>query len=109
MLTRLPHRITIFNESRVEYAGGCYTTSWITSTTEWANCQVLNNVSDKKESHEFNKKQQFTKWKVITRAETDITNKQRILFNSKILTVEAVSDSTARGRMIEITCREENL
>ena len=109
MLVHLPHRISIMAESRstVSIGGGCYTTSWTTSSTVWANCQVLNNTSDKKESYKDNKKQQYTKWKVITRASNSITNKNRIIFDNRILTVETVVDPTARDRMLEIVCREE--
>lgn len=95
------------SESRTAIAGGCYTTSWTTSSTEWANCQVLNNTSDKNESHDLNKKQQFTKWHIKMRAGTNVTNKNRIVYATKILTVEAVTDPTSRGRQIEVICREE--
>jgi SPP1 family predicted phage head-tail adaptor len=109
MLLHLPHRVSVMQESRstVSIGGGCYTTSWTTSSVEWANCQVSNNISDKKESHELNKKQQFTRWNIIMRANTNITNANRLIYNNKILTVETVSDPTARGRMIQLECREE--
>jgi SPP1 family predicted phage head-tail adaptor len=109
MNLHLNHRIAVMAESRatVSIGGGCYTTSWTTSSTVWANCQVLNNTSDKVESHKDQKKQQYTQWKVITRADVSITNKNRIIFDSRILTVETVVDPTARNRRLEIVCREE--
>lgn len=107
MLCHLPHRITILNETRTAIAGGCYTSTFVTASTEWANCQVLNNTGDKKESYAYHKKQQFTTWKVMMRADVSITNKQRIVYDSRILEVETVIDPTSRGRMQEIVCREE--
>lgn len=103
MLTRLPHRIVIQNESRSLFEGGCYTSSWITSSTEWANCQISKDY----ESYKQEKKQQYNKYIIIARSSISISNESRIIFDDKTLEIEAVSNPTNRNRMIEITCREE--
>lgn len=96
-------------ESRatLSIGGGCYTTSWTTLSTVWANCQVMNDKGDKSDSRDQQKKQQYTKYKVITRADITVSNTHRIIFNGRILTIEAVSNPTNRGRMLEIRCVEE--
>lgn len=104
MFIHLPHRVSVMEESRTEYQGGCWTTSWISTSIEWANCQV---VSDS-EYHE-EKKQQYSKWIVVMRKGTNVNNTNRLIYDSKILTIEAGNDPTSRGRMIEVTCREEVL
>ena len=103
MFTHLPHRVVIQSESRSLFIGGAYTTSWTTDSTEWANCQPVRN----NELYEQEKKQQFSYWRVIMRYMSSMSNKKRLLFGSKILHVETVSDPTSRSRMIEVTCREE--
>jgi SPP1 family predicted phage head-tail adaptor len=106
ILTRLPHRVIVQSETRTNFEGGAYTTSWETSSTEWANCQMIN-MAGTKEDYQKNKKQQYTEWRVIMRNSTNITNKKRLLFSGRILKIETVSNPTNRGRMLEITCREE--
>lgn len=103
MLTHLPHRVVIQSESRSLFIGGAYTTSWTTDSTVWANCQSYTD----KESYNNDKTQEYNKYKVITRYLASITNKKRLLFDSKILHIETIKDPTNRGRMMEITCREE--
>jgi SPP1 family predicted phage head-tail adaptor len=84
-------------------SGGIYTTSWVTASNEWANCQRYST----KEETQYGEKQQYTKWVVVMRSQVNVDNHSRIIFGSSILTVESVSDPTARGYMIEVTCREE--
>lgn len=105
MLTRLPHRIVIQTETRTEFEGGAYTTSWTTASTEWANVQRIN----AQETYDEEKKQQMSKWNVVTRQDITLTNAQRILFEGKILVVESQQDPTNRDRMKIVTCREEVL
>lgn len=105
MLTRLNHRVVLQAETRTTFSGGAYTTSWSTSSTEWANVAVK--VTDEDYSHE--KKQQMTKYDVTMRYNSAITNAKRLLYGSKILVIEAVHDGTGRQRMIKVTCREENV
>jgi len=104
MLTRLPHRITIQSETRTNFEGGAYTTSWTTDSTVWGNVQV----DSLGETYDQDKKQQMAFYKVVVRAETDITNKKRILFDSNILNVETVGDPTNRSRLKAVKCRLEN-
>lgn len=103
MLTRLPHRVSVMSETRTSFEGGVYTTSWVSKSLEWANCQIYKD----KESHMQQKKQQYNTWVCIMRSITNVTNKNRLLFGDTILTIEAVNNPTNRGRMIEVTCREE--
>jgi SPP1 family predicted phage head-tail adaptor len=103
MLCNLPHRVTIQTESRVEFGGGAYTTSWNTESTVWAWCQPISVTNDEV----YNKKQQFTKWKVIMRYLSTLNNTKRLLYNAKILRIEGVSDPTNKKRLIEVICEEE--
>lgn len=105
MLTRLNSRVVIQSESRVEFEGGAYTTSWTTDSTEWANVQYDNSS---KETYDQEKKQQITYFNVIMRQDVTLTNKNRLLFNDNILVVEDEGDPTQRGRMKTIKCRLEN-
>lgn len=106
MLSRLPHRVVLQTESRVEFEGGAYTTTWETASTEWANVQYDEGAS--KETYDQEKKQQMSIYKVIMRQDITLTNKQRLLFNDNILVVEDEGDPTNRGRMKTIKCRLEN-
>jgi SPP1 family predicted phage head-tail adaptor len=101
-MTRLPHRIVVQTESRITFSGGAYTTSWVTASTEWANCQPVSVSNDVL----YDKKQQFTKWRVTTK-KLNITNANRIIYNSKILIIEGTSDPSNRNKFLEIICREE--
>ena len=103
MLTRLPHRVSLQTETRTEFQGGAYTTSWATASTEWANVQV--DTSD--ESYTQDKSQQYTKYKVIMREDTNVNNTKRLIFNDKILVIETKIDPTNRNRMTILKCREE--
>ena len=104
MLTNLRHRVAVQAETRTTFSGGAYTTSWSTSSTEWANVQVDN----ANESYDQDKKQQYTKYKVIMRQGTAVTNVKRLIYNNKTLVVESVQDPTQRSNMIILKCREEN-
>ena len=108
MLTRLPHRVVIQSEERTEFEGGAYTTSWTTDSTEWANVQLDNSINAVVETYSEDKKQQDTFYKVITRQDVTITNKNRLLFNGNILVVEAEGDHTSQSRMKVVRCRLEN-
>ena len=103
MLSRLPHRVVLQAESRTTFSGGAYTSSWATSSTEWANVQV----DTSNESYEQDKKQQYTKYKVVMRDDITIDNVKRLLFDNKILIIETRIDPTNRNRMQILKCREE--
>lgn len=105
MLTRLPHRVIIESETRTAFEGGAYTTSWTTSSIEWANVQTM----AKDETYTDEKKQQVTKYKVIMRNKDSLTNKKRLKFNNNILVIETVTNPTNRARMMEVVCRLENV
>lgn len=103
MLSRLPHRVVLQTESRTTFSGGAYTSSWSTSSTEWANVQI----ETSNESYEQDKKQQYTKYKVVMRDDITIDNVKRLLFDNKILIIETRIDPTNRNRMQILKCREE--
>ncbi len=105
MLTRLPHTVTVQTETRKLFEGGAYTTSWATASTQWANVQPIN----ANETYGQEKKQQITKYRVIMRYLSTLTNKNRLLFNNEIFVIETITDPTRHQRMIEVTCRVENL
>ena len=114
MLCHLPHRVSIMTENRSEFEGGTYTTSWESASIEWANCQVnTKGYFNTRESHDLQKKQQFSQWDIKMRRDVTVTNKNRLIFHDsgtdRILTVETGADPTARGRQLEIKCREEVL
>jgi head-tail adaptor len=99
-------------EVRTEFQGGTYTTSWQSASVEWANCQVnTKGYFNTRENHDLQKKQQFSQWDLKLRADVVVTNKNRIIFHDgstdRILTVETTANPTARGRMLEVKCREE--
>lgn len=104
MLTRLPHRVVIQTETRTDFEGGAYTTSWTTASTEWANVQYDNSS---KETYDSDKKQQMTYFSVIMRQDITLANKNRLLYNNNILVVEDEGDPTNRGRMKTVKCRLE--
>jgi SPP1 family predicted phage head-tail adaptor len=103
MLCNLPHRVGVQTETRVEFGGGAYTTTWNTESTEWAFCQPISVSNDET----YNKQQQFTKWTVKMRYLSTLTNKKRLLYNGKILKIEGVRDPTNKQRLIEVICQEE--
>jgi len=108
ILLRLPHRLAIQTESRVEFGGGAYTTSWATSTTIWANVQVQGtNQSAYFETYKDEKKQQYSSYDVTIRKNSNVTNETRFLFNGKILVVEATEDIVQRGKLQKCRCRLE--
>ena len=108
MLTRLPHRVAIQTETRVEYEGGAYTTTWATSSSIWANVQVQGaGQGSYFETYKEEKKQQYTMFDVTVRNNTNLTNETRLLYNGNILVVEATEDIVQRGRVQKIRCRLE--
>lgn len=109
MMTRLCHRVVLQAETRTTASGGAYTTSWSTSSVEWANVAINNNLNAASEDYSHDKKQQITNYEITMRYDINITNIKRLLYNNKILVIESVHDGTGRQRMIKVKCREENL
>lgn len=106
MYTNLPHRVIIQTETRSLYQGGVYTTSWTSTSTEWANVQYDSGAS--KETYDNEKKQQLTIFNVIMRQDVSLTNKNRLLYNGDTLVIEDEGDPTNRNRMKKVRCRLEN-
>ena len=104
MLTRLPHKLVAQSETRTNFEGGAYTTSWTTDSIVWGNIQI----DKKNETYAQDKKQQMTYYKIVTRADFTINNTKRFLHNDDIYVIESVGDPTMRGRMKSIYCRLEN-
>jgi SPP1 family predicted phage head-tail adaptor len=107
MLTRLQHRIGVQTQTRTEFEGGAYTTSWATSSTIWANVQLQSGKYGMAETYENDKEQQFSYFDVTIRSNSNITNKNRIIFDGKILVIESTNDIVQRGRYQKIQCRLE--
>lgn len=105
MLTRLPHVVTVQTETRTSFEGGAYTTSWATASTQWANVQPISAI----ETYGDEKKQQETKYRIIMRYLSTLTNKNRLLFEGDIFVIETITDPTRHKRMIELICRVENV
>ena len=106
MLTRMRQRVVVQAETRTAFEGGAYTTSWTTSSTEWANVQYDEVAS--KETYDQEKKQQMSIYNVTMRQDITLTNKNRLLYNDNVFVVEAEGDPTSGGRMKTIRCRLEN-
>jgi SPP1 family predicted phage head-tail adaptor len=102
MLTRLRHRVEIQTLTTVSAGGGCFTETWTTTATRWANVQVQR----ASEEFSFNKDQQANTYRIIMREE-NFTNKNRLVFNGLTLTIESVSDPTQAGRMMTVIARGE--
>lgn len=93
------------SETRTTFSGGAYTTSWSTSSTEWANVQCELNSE---ENYDQNKKQQYTYYTVIMNSLSNVTNKNRLDYSGKTLVIEKVINQTNRNRRLVLKCREEN-
>jgi len=105
MLTRLQQEVEVQQETRTPLEGGAYTTTWSTLVKLWASVQPIN----ANETYGQEKKQQMTKYRVVMRYLSTLTNKNRFLYKgSKILVIESVTDPTNRERMMEVICRLEN-
>ena len=104
MLSRLPHRVIIQTETRTEFEGGASTVSWTDASTEWANVQFS---ASSNETYNEDKKQQMSYLNVVMRQDITLTNKNRMIFNNKILVIENEGDPTYRKRMKIIKCRLE--
>lgn len=102
MLTRMRQRLDIQTLSTVAAGGGCFTETWTTTATRWANVQIQRSA----EEFSYNKDQQANTYRIIMRYE-NFTNKNRFLFNGLVLTIETVSDPTSAGRMMEVIARGE--
>ena len=102
MLTRLPHRVQIQSLTVVSADGGCFTETWTTTATRWANVQVAR----ANEEFAFGKDQQANIYRIIMRKEV-FTNKQRLVFNNLVLTIQTIDDPTQDGRMMVVFARGE--
>lgn len=102
MLTRMRQRLEIQTLTTVSAGGGCFTETWTTTATRWANVQIKSAV----EEFTYGKDQQANTYSIIMRSE-NFTNKNRFLFNGLVLTIESVSDPTQAGRMMEVIARGE--
>ena len=106
MCYNLIHRVGVQAETRTTFSGAAYTTSWVTSSTEWANVQYDDEAS--RETYDQEKKQQMSIFNVIMRQDVTLTNKNRLLYNGDILVIEDTGDPTGRSRMKTVKCRLEN-
>jgi head-tail adaptor len=103
MSLNYPHRVSVMSETRIEWVGGAFTTTWTSISLQWANCQVMSVSNDEA----YNKKQQFTKWKVFMRYLGSLTNKNKLVFEGRQLRVEGVKDVSSRKNRMVVICEEE--
>lgn len=96
MLTNLPHRISIQTLSVTEDEGGAFAETWTTTSTVWANVQMKAS-----ESWDDQKIQQNNFYDIIIR-KADVSNRNRIVFGTKVIHIETVVDSIQRGKMMRI-------
>lgn len=109
MYTRLPHRITIQTKTTASWKGATFTTTWSGTTTIWANVSLKDKAATS-ESYDNFKGQQNSYYTVVTRNDLTISKAvNRLVFDSKILHIEAIQDSSGRGRFYEIKCRCEEV
>lgn len=102
MLTRLRHRIQIQTLTVVSADGGCFTETWTTTATRWANVQIQR----ASEEFSYDKDQQANIYRIIMRKE-NFTNKNRFLFDNLVLHIQSVSDPAEKNRMMEVIARGE--
>ena len=102
MLTRMRQRLEIQTLTTSAAGGGCFTETWTTTATRWANVKIKSAV----EEFTYGKDQQANTYRIIMRKES-FTNKNRFLFNGLVLSIESVSDPTSAGRMMEVVARGE--
>ena len=102
MLTRMRQRLEIQTLTVVSAGGGCFTETWTTTATRWANVQIQRAT----EEFSYGKDQQANTYRIIMRTES-FTNKNRFLFNGLVLTIESISDPTSAGRMMQVIARGE--
>lgn len=95
-------RIEIQTLSTVAAGGGCFTETWTTTATRFANVQI----QSPREEFSYGKDQQVNFYRIIMRKE-NFTNKQRLVFNSLVLHIESISDPTSNGRMMTVYARGE--
>jgi len=103
MLTRLPHRVVIQSLTTASADGGCYTETWSTASTNWANIQPISTT----ERYNALKAQQYITHNVTMRQDVTITTANRIKYGNRIFHIETKIDPTERSRMMTLKCREE--
>jgi SPP1 family predicted phage head-tail adaptor len=103
MLTNLPHRLVIFEQSRTEFEGGCYSLTLQTVTETWGNVKRVSMRNDTKNL----KDQEFLFYNVTMRYMDDLNNANVLKYNNKMLKINATSDPTGRGLYLKLNCQEE--
>ncbi len=98
------HRVVLQSNTPQAIAGGCFTASWATVTTFWANVMDASAV----ESTLHNKAQQITGVRILARYTTSIDKKTcRLLFDNNVIVIESIRDLTNRKNEIVIQGRYE--
>lgn len=109
MYTRLPHRVSLQVKTISAWKGATFTTSWATTNTIWANVSLKDKAATS-EVYDNYKGQQNSYYSVITRNNLTISKANNTLvFDGKILHIEAIQDSSGRDRYLEIKCRCEEV
>jgi SPP1 family predicted phage head-tail adaptor len=97
-------RITLQSNSPIEFRGGCYTESWATVTTIWANISSVASETD------INiKLQQYTDLQIVVRHTTSISKVScRFLYDGQVVRIVDINDKTLNGNQLIIRGRIEN-
>jgi SPP1 family predicted phage head-tail adaptor len=102
MLTRLPYKIIVQTSTVSSADGGTFNETWSDTYTRWASVQV----KSADENFKYDKTSQENDYEITMRSDV-FTNKMRIKYNNKILSIKTVSDPTQYGHMIKVIANEE--
>jgi len=99
------HRITLQSNSPTEFRAGCYTESWVTVTTLWANIATVAVAED----YNFKKGQQTSNLLIAMRYTNTIDKATcRFLYEGQKVHIMNVRDKGGRKKEIVIEGRVED-
>ena len=99
------HRITLQSNSPTEFSAGCYTESWATVTTLWANIATMAVA----ENYQFKKGQQTSNILIAMRYTTGIDKATcRFLYEGQTVHIMNVRDKHGKKKEIVIEGRVED-
>jgi head-tail adaptor len=105
---RFRNLVTLQSQSKATFTGGCYTVTWGTVGTYWAEVSEKGN-----EEYANDKSNQKTEIKIIMRAESDILaiNKKihRMVYNGRIIHIKSLNDESNRGVNVVILGEVEEI
>lgn len=99
------HRIVLQSNSPTEFRAGCYTSSWATVTTLWANIAT----SAVTENYTLKKGQQYSNLLIVMRYTSSIDKATcRFLYNDQIVHIMNIRDKSGHKKEIVIEGRVED-